>query len=274
MDAVFGSLYSDEIEIDVKHVVSILATAAMFQIDGIIDRCGEVMIENLNVDRVIEYYEAAIFYGCSSVQRASIEWLEINLLSLYSTNLQLLRDINIELMLLLVSSPSLYVIQTEFSLYTMLRTWIYLQLFPDYQPEQNGSQSAGSSNNEQIQTDQVYSVYYHNPNYNRRAETASNHQADAIQTYFNNRNAHANTHFVENGCYNSNFGGCSFLESNEGRCYWPVFQALRTQFLITHQIDLKTLFFDNILPKKWIYSHVLQHWNSVLKVDQHAFEEE
>lgn len=265
MDAVFGSLYSDEIEIDVKHVVSILATAAMFQIECIIDRCGEVMIENLNVDTVIDYYEAAVFYGSQNVQRAAFEWLEINLLSIYSTNLKLLRDINIELMVSLVASPSLYVIQTEFSLYTMLRTWLYLQLFPDYQPEQNG---AHMPNSEQIQTD-----YFYNPNFGRRTDTANNNQISPIQTYFSNRNTQANINFPDNN-FNPNFGTYSFLESNEGRGYWPVFQALRTQYLITHQIDLKTLFFDNILPKKWIYTHALQHWNSVLKVDQHSLDEE
>lgn len=43
-------MYSDEIEIDPNEVISVLATATLFQLDGIIDKCGEVMIETINAE--------------------------------------------------------------------------------------------------------------------------------------------------------------------------------------------------------------------------------
>lgn len=43
-------MYSDEIEIDPKAVISVLATATLFHLEGIIDKCAEVMIETINAD--------------------------------------------------------------------------------------------------------------------------------------------------------------------------------------------------------------------------------
>lgn len=43
LETVFGSLYLDEVTIDPKSVTSVLATATLFQLDGLIDRCAEVL---------------------------------------------------------------------------------------------------------------------------------------------------------------------------------------------------------------------------------------
>lgn len=147
LDAVFGSMYSDEIEIDTTVVISILATATLFQLDGIIEKCSEVMIETINVNTAISYYEASCQYGTMIVKKSAFEWLETNLLCAYSKNIKLLRKINIDLMTALVSSPDLYVMQTEFSLYTLLRMWMYIRLFPDPNPENNFSEDVNTSQN-------------------------------------------------------------------------------------------------------------------------------
>lgn len=47
LETVFGSLYNNEVLIDPKRVVSVLATATLFQLDGLIERCGEVMTETI-----------------------------------------------------------------------------------------------------------------------------------------------------------------------------------------------------------------------------------
>lgn len=46
----FGSLYLDEVVLDPKTVISVLATAALLQLDGLIDKCAEVMNSTVNVE--------------------------------------------------------------------------------------------------------------------------------------------------------------------------------------------------------------------------------
>ncbi|XP_055624564.1 protein germ cell-less [Toxorhynchites rutilus septentrionalis] len=128
--SVFGSLYMDEVVLEPREIVSTLATATLFQLDSLIDRCAEVMIETTNAETAVKYYEAACEYGVKSVKHSTFRWLLVNLLTLYYKTDKWLRLISIELMELLVASPDLYVIQTEVSLYTMLRSWVYLKLNP------------------------------------------------------------------------------------------------------------------------------------------------
>lgn len=128
--SVFGSLYMDEVVLEPREIVSILATATLFQLDSLIDRCAEVMIETTNAETAVKYYEAACEYGVKTVKQSTFNWLLVNLLSLYYKTGKWLRLISVELMELLVSSPDLYVMQTELSLYTLLRYWMYLKLHP------------------------------------------------------------------------------------------------------------------------------------------------
>lgn len=50
LETVFGSLYLDEVVIEPKCVVSVLATATLFQLDELINRCAEVMSETVNAE--------------------------------------------------------------------------------------------------------------------------------------------------------------------------------------------------------------------------------
>lgn len=47
---VFGSLYLDEVTLEPRDIISTLATATVFQLDGLIERCAEVMIESMNAE--------------------------------------------------------------------------------------------------------------------------------------------------------------------------------------------------------------------------------
>lgn len=47
---VLGSLYLDEITLEPIEVVPTLATATLFQLEGIIDQCVEIMIETVNAE--------------------------------------------------------------------------------------------------------------------------------------------------------------------------------------------------------------------------------
>lgn len=48
--SVFGSLYMDEVVLEPREIVSTLATATLFQLDSLIERCAEVMIETTNAE--------------------------------------------------------------------------------------------------------------------------------------------------------------------------------------------------------------------------------
>lgn len=55
---VFGSLYNDEVTLNPMEIVGTLATATMFQLDGIIEKCTEVMLETINpkvIYKIIKY---------------------------------------------------------------------------------------------------------------------------------------------------------------------------------------------------------------------------
>lgn len=83
------------------------------------------------------YYESACHYGVISIKKTTFNWLLVNLLSLYSKHYKWLRNISIDLMYALISSPDLFVMQTEFSVYTLLRFWLYLKLHPNYELNEN-----------------------------------------------------------------------------------------------------------------------------------------
>lgn len=46
---VLGSLYLDEMTLEPAKVTATLATAGLFQLDGIIDQCVEIMLESINI---------------------------------------------------------------------------------------------------------------------------------------------------------------------------------------------------------------------------------
>ncbi|XP_039502131.1 protein germ cell-less isoform X1 [Drosophila santomea] len=236
LDAVFGSMYSDEIEIESADVISVLATATLFHLDGIIDKCAEVMVDNISPETAIQYYEAACQYGVIGVKKSTFQWFQINLLSIYSKQPNLLRHISIELMSALTASPDLYVMQTEFSLYTLLRTWMFLRLHPDYDPEDPVQRAEALRTQERLVN---AGVETHAPS------------GDVIQwTYFTSRMEER-----------------SFLATPEGQPYVRVFQKLRTQYLTNHYMDLKIIYNDNIIPKEWLYRHIHNHWDALLRID-------
>ncbi|XP_057371757.1 protein germ cell-less-like isoform X1 [Daphnia carinata] len=133
LNTVLGSLYQDELIIQPSEVVSILATAALLQLDAIISKCCEVMTQTVNIKTVIRYYESSKSYGVSAVEKACLEWFLVNLLCYVPETPDRLREISIDLMELLVTSQNLCVVQTEFSLYVLLKFWLYLKFHPNWE---------------------------------------------------------------------------------------------------------------------------------------------
>ncbi|KAH8286774.1 hypothetical protein KR018_007422 [Drosophila ironensis] len=139
LDVVFKSMYLGQINIYCKNVIAILATASFFQMTPIIAACGEKLISNIDPKTAIPYIEVASRYGMGSVKAEIIKWLEMNLLTVYSEEKQLLRQIPINIMSELVASADLYIMEREFTLYVFLRKWMFLQLHPYYDVTLPGS---------------------------------------------------------------------------------------------------------------------------------------
>lgn len=121
LDVALGSLYQDEITVEAAQVTPILAAANLFQLEGLIDQCLAIMHETVNVKTVVSYYQTSIRYGVTTVKKACLSWLKVNLLSHMPEHPDRLREITPDLMADLVSSPELFVMQTEFSVYVLLR---------------------------------------------------------------------------------------------------------------------------------------------------------
>ncbi|XP_014473350.1 PREDICTED: protein germ cell-less [Dinoponera quadriceps] len=125
LSIVLGSLYHDEVSLEPKQVVSILATATLLQLQGLIDECADIMIQTTNIKTVVPYYNAAVSYGVPTVKAAAKRWLEVNLLAYGYLHPSFLKEISPELMTDLIASPDLVAMQTEFCIYTMLRVWLF-----------------------------------------------------------------------------------------------------------------------------------------------------
>ncbi|EGI68012.1 PREDICTED: protein germ cell-less [Acromyrmex echinatior] len=134
LSVVLGSLYQDEVSLEPKEVVSILATSTLFQLQGLIDECVDIMIETTNSETVVSYYNAAVSYGVPTVKAAAKRWLEVNLLGYGWRHPSFLKEISPDLMTELVTSPDLVVLQTEFCIYMMLRLWLFAHIH-DYEHE-------------------------------------------------------------------------------------------------------------------------------------------
>ncbi|XP_044765798.1 protein germ cell-less-like [Coccinella septempunctata] len=129
---VFGSLYDNEIILNPLSIVPILATATMFQLETLIEKCTEVMLETINPKTSLDYFNAACQYGVIKLQEVCFKWFLVNLMTYYFTHpLTNLKTIPIDLMEKLISHPDLFVMQTEYSIYVMLKYWMYLLMNND-----------------------------------------------------------------------------------------------------------------------------------------------
>ena len=85
------------------------------------------MIDSLCSSNICSFYREALIYGQNLVEEACLRWLENNLM-LQTKNFTLLSDIDPLLMSKVLSSPSLFVLQVEMDIYTMLKKWLFLRI--------------------------------------------------------------------------------------------------------------------------------------------------
>ncbi|XP_064087432.1 protein germ cell-less-like [Macrobrachium nipponense] len=128
-----GQFYKDDILVEAAQVIPLLATALLLQMDPLIEQCTSIMLETINLQTVLQYHEAARRYGVVEVDNACKQWLLHNLLTQVTEHPATLRHIPPDLLYELLSSPHLYVMQTEFSIYVMLKAWVFLRLNPSWE---------------------------------------------------------------------------------------------------------------------------------------------
>lgn len=286
LETVFGSLYNNEVLIDPKRVVAVLATATLFQLDGLIERCGEVMTETIMPETVIGYHTQASAYGLRSVQAATFRWLLVNLVSYHKKNAQWLRSIPIELMAQLVRSPDLVLVETECSLYLMLRVWMFMLVGQadataaaaedddddDYRDD-NTSTSAASvppafdaATNETPDTDGSNSSSSVPPHLGpiSMKTLRSTYTELACRTVIRD---FADDEGAVSHLMRAQQHKVAFLETPAGRRFVPLFRQLRFQHLLSHPLDMVMVVHDNVVPMSWLQRPLFEQWHSMLLVD-------
>ncbi|EPB80424.1 hypothetical protein ANCCEY_00521 [Ancylostoma ceylanicum] len=63
LHAVLGSLYHNQIELDLDNAEGVLSAASVLQLESVLERCGDAMAENLSANNVLRYLNLAEMYG-------------------------------------------------------------------------------------------------------------------------------------------------------------------------------------------------------------------
>ena len=77
LDISFGSLYSDEVDVNIlrEHVIPTLAAARLLDLSGLLTVCQDVMMETLNASTVCKYHQAASTYALLEVEKKYVSFL-------------------------------------------------------------------------------------------------------------------------------------------------------------------------------------------------------
>ncbi|XP_078740624.1 germ cell-less protein-like 1 isoform X2 [Lampetra fluviatilis] len=109
LQTAFGSLYRDDVVIQTERAVPLLAVASLLQLEGLMQRCVEAMQDCLSSRLVCRFHQASLTYGQSVLANS------------------------VDLMDLVVSSSELFVMQVEMDIYSLLKKWLFLQVFPAWE---------------------------------------------------------------------------------------------------------------------------------------------
>uniref|UniRef100_A0A452Q7K7 BACK domain-containing protein n=1 Tax=Ursus americanus TaxID=9643 RepID=A0A452Q7K7_URSAM len=114
LQVAFGSLYRDDVLIKPSRVIAILAAACMLQ------------LVSVHIIQRKDHKIPCFNFRC-------LEWLLNNLMT--HQNVELFKELSINVMKQLIGSSNLFVMQVEMDVYTALKKWMFLQLVPSW----NGS---------------------------------------------------------------------------------------------------------------------------------------
>uniref|UniRef100_A0A0K0DI59 BTB domain-containing protein n=1 Tax=Angiostrongylus cantonensis TaxID=6313 RepID=A0A0K0DI59_ANGCA len=76
LHAVLGSLYHNQIELDLDKAEGVLSAASVLQLESVLERCGDAMAENLVLDNALHYLNLAEMYGLPQVIRCTYTYLD------------------------------------------------------------------------------------------------------------------------------------------------------------------------------------------------------
>lgn len=121
----FGSLYRDYVFIKPVEVIGVLAAAFLLQLDGLKQQCLTLMSNTISGDTVCSYYEACCRYDVENLKEECYNWLLTNILT--SSDLDLFKQLSVDMMMNLIGDPKLFVMQVEMDIYSVLKRWIFLK---------------------------------------------------------------------------------------------------------------------------------------------------
>lgn len=118
-----SSLYNSEVKFNSNELVSVLAAAKLFLLDGLVNQCEEIIIKNVSFATATRYLAVAETYYIPALEAFVKRWLLANLLTRGSDKLIFLKGISAELMASLLSDPKLIPFKYEMDMYKMLKNW-------------------------------------------------------------------------------------------------------------------------------------------------------
>ena len=61
--------YEVDVEVLIANLISVIAAARMFDLDGLLKHCEDTVLETISAENVCTYYEASQRYGLTEVSK-------------------------------------------------------------------------------------------------------------------------------------------------------------------------------------------------------------
>jgi BTB/POZ domain-containing protein 13 len=75
LSVAFSSLYKDSVRLETCLIPSVIASATMLQLDGLLNHCLEFIRETINSDVITIYLKTASQYGLNKIKSEYLSWL-------------------------------------------------------------------------------------------------------------------------------------------------------------------------------------------------------
>lgn len=261
----FGSFYKEDIEIVPLEVVNVLACASLFSLDGLISKCAEIMIDNINYKSVVGFYEASLTYGVKSVTDTTLKWLSHNLMS---SSEFFLADLKLLLFEKILSTNELLIIQVETDLYTLCKKWLYFQLNKPTIPGVKLDKSWQKTCNDFFKSFLTIESSHGANDLNDSGTDEASLVLDVGSTSFS-------VPTTSKVALTKPRKEC-LLDKPAFFKYVNLFKQIRLQHILTDMASLHVLYSDRIIPHEWIEPHYFRNWLNTIYIDQdqlsHEFE--
>lgn len=129
LHAVLGSLYHNQIELDLDNAEGVLSAASLLQLESVLERCGDAMAENILPTNVLRYLNLAEMYGLPQVMNRAYHLLKWNFWRIMKSR-EHLKDLKEDTFIRLISSSELLIMEGEMDIYQMIKAWIFLREKP------------------------------------------------------------------------------------------------------------------------------------------------